>query len=88
MPDESDDVASDQVGEMHHHAEGHTGWVKFAALTAALLAALAAISGSLADVRLTESSRARKSSPMTSGDSIKRSRSKVTLRKWRFGFLL
>ena len=59
MPDESDDVASDQVGEMHHHAEGHTGWVKFAALTAALLAALAAISGSLADVRLTESSRAQ-----------------------------
>ena len=58
-----DDPTEHIQEEIHEHAHGHgdggTGprWIGIAALTAALLAALAAIGGSLASTRLTDAMR-------------------------------
>ena len=54
-----DDAPMEQVHEQIHHQahESTQRWISGAALTAAFLAALAAITGSLASTHLTESSR-------------------------------
>jgi len=60
MPHEPQGIEHVQEEIQHHAAhDAHEKWVAGAALTAAILAALAAITGALAGVHLTESSRAQ-----------------------------